>query len=139
MSVARPREESPGGCGGESAASLTVGQRRGARFILASTVADPRRVLFADNATPPDPEPPDMSRPIAFYWTEGRSGSGLTTPTPPRRSSRDPISAFRAHRRSFSRRAASSHHQSRSPNVFRDSPQNGPRHCGAAPRGTAGA
>ena len=58
-------------------------QRRRRVFILASTAGDPRHVLLADNATPPDPEPPDMSRPIAFYWTEGRSGSGLTTDASP--------------------------------------------------------
>ena len=60
-------------------------QRRRRVFIVAtSTGADPRGVLLADDVPAPPPDPPDIGRPIAFYWTEGRSGSGLTADaTPP--------------------------------------------------------
>lgn len=59
-------------------------QRRRRVFIVATSTGDPRDVLLADNASAPDRDPPDMTRPIAFYWTEGRSGNGLTSDaTPP--------------------------------------------------------
>lgn len=59
-------------------------QRRRRVFIVATTNGDPRDVLLADNVTPSARYPLDMTRPIAFYWTEGRSGNGLTTDaTPP--------------------------------------------------------
>ena len=59
-------------------------QRRRRVFIVATSTGDPRGVLLADNALAPDRDPLDMTRPIAFYWTEGRSGNGLTADaTPP--------------------------------------------------------
>ena len=59
-------------------------QRRRRVFIVATSAGDPRDVLLADNVPAPEREPPDMTRPIAFYWTEGRSGNGLTSDaTPP--------------------------------------------------------
>lgn len=59
-------------------------QRRRRVFIVATSTGDPREVLLADDASAPDHDPPDMTRPIAFYWTEGRSGNGLTSDaTPP--------------------------------------------------------
>ena len=59
-------------------------QRRRRVFIVASSTGDPRNVLLSDNAPAPDLDPPDMTRPIAFYWTEGKSGNGLTADaTPP--------------------------------------------------------
>ena len=59
-------------------------QRRRRVFIVATSAGDPRDVLLSDNASPPDRDPPDMARPIAFYWTEGKSGNGLTADaTPP--------------------------------------------------------
>ena len=56
-----------------------LAQRRRRVFIVASTVGDPRGVLLADDA--PNREWPtiDLARPTAFYWTEGRTGHGLTT------------------------------------------------------------
>ena len=55
-----------------------LAQRRRRVFIVASNAADPRDVLLADDA--PDPRWPaiDLGRPTAFYWTEGRTGHGLT-------------------------------------------------------------
>lgn len=55
-----------------------LAQRRRRVFIVASHVGDPRGVLLADDA--PDREWPaiDLDRPTAFYWTEGRTGHGLT-------------------------------------------------------------
>ena len=53
-------------------------QRRRRVFIVASDSADPRTVLLADDAPDQAFPPPDSTRPIAFYWTEGRTGSGLT-------------------------------------------------------------
>lgn len=59
-------------------------QRRRRVFIVATSTGDPRSVLLSDNAPAPDRDPPDMTRPIAFYWTEGKSGNGLTADaTPP--------------------------------------------------------
>ena len=53
-------------------------QRRRRVFIVASHSDDPRTVLLADDAPAQTFPPPDMAHPIAFYWTEGRTGSGLT-------------------------------------------------------------
>ena len=59
-------------------------QRRRRVFIVATSAGDPRDVLLSDNVPVPDRDPPEMTRPIAFYWTEGRSGNGLTSDaTPP--------------------------------------------------------
>lgn len=59
-------------------------QRRRRVFIVATSTGDPRDVLLAGNAPPPIRHPPDMTRPVAFYWTEGKSGNGLTSDaTPP--------------------------------------------------------
>ena len=59
-------------------------QRRRRVFIVATSTGDPRDVLLSDNALTPDRNPLDMTRPIAFYWTEGKSGNGLTADaTPP--------------------------------------------------------
>ena len=58
-------------------------QRRRRVFIVASQSFDPRDVLLADDAgarTWPDI---DMERPIGFYWTEGRTGHGLTADAVP--------------------------------------------------------
>ena len=58
-------------------------QRRRRVYIVASLDGDPRDVLLADDA--PDPSWPelDLARPIGFYWTEGRSGHGLTADAVP--------------------------------------------------------
>jgi len=53
-------------------------QRRQRVFLVAALEADPRGVLFADEAGPPDPEPALAERALAcgFYWTEGIRGLG---------------------------------------------------------------
>ena len=58
-------------------------QRRRRVYIVASLDGDPRDVLLADDA--PDRSWPalDLARPIGFYWTEGRSGHGLTADAVP--------------------------------------------------------
>ena len=53
-------------------------QRRRRVFIVASLWADPRSVLLADDAGARTWPSVDMTRPIGFYWTEGRTGHGLT-------------------------------------------------------------
>ncbi len=53
-------------------------QRRRRVYLIASRHLDPRAVLFADD-TPPWVDPrPTLDKPLGFYWTEGRSGIGLT-------------------------------------------------------------
>src|SRR5262249_23219565 len=39
---------------------------------------DPRTVLFADEAGPSKRIKPNLEAPLGFYWTEGRTGVGLT-------------------------------------------------------------
>jgi DNA (cytosine-5)-methyltransferase 1 len=53
-------------------------QRRRRVYFVASRVLDPRQVLFSDESEPLDTIEPELNRPIGFYWTEGRSGIGLT-------------------------------------------------------------
>ena len=53
-------------------------QRRRRVYMLASRHIDPRRILFADNKPFADPLSPSLQHPLGFYWTEGRSGIGLT-------------------------------------------------------------
>jgi DNA (cytosine-5)-methyltransferase 1 len=53
-------------------------QRRRRVYLIASRVVDPRRVLFADGGQPIPQNEPTLDRPLGFYWTEGRSGIGLT-------------------------------------------------------------
>ncbi len=53
-------------------------QRRRRVYIVACRDLDPRCVLFADEHPLPETPLPDVSRPIGFYWTEGKSGVGLT-------------------------------------------------------------
>lgn len=50
-------------------------QRRRRVLIVAALHADPRRVLFADEASPPDALPVS-GRACGFYWTEGIRGLG---------------------------------------------------------------
>ncbi len=52
--------------------------RRRRVYFVASRDIDPRGVLFADAASPSIPPKPDLKFPLGFYWTEGRSGLGLT-------------------------------------------------------------
>ena len=55
-----------------------LAQRRRRVYIVASQLGDPRNVLLADDAPNAAWPEPDANLPIGFYWTEGRSGKGLT-------------------------------------------------------------
>jgi DNA (cytosine-5)-methyltransferase 1 len=58
--------------------SFGLPQRRRRVYMVASRTLDPRSVLFADEAKAPTSVKPSLSMPLGFYWTEGRSGVGLT-------------------------------------------------------------
>ena len=58
-------------------------QRRRRVFIVASLEGDPRDVLLADDAPKTDWPAPNLSKPIGFFWTEGRTGHGLTADAVP--------------------------------------------------------
>jgi DNA (cytosine-5)-methyltransferase 1 len=51
-------------------------QRRERVFLLASIQHDPRPILFADDAGPPDDELNGGGQAFGFYWTEGTRGLG---------------------------------------------------------------
>lgn len=51
-------------------------QRRERVFLLASLESDPRSVLFADDAGPPDAGNAESPPACGFYWTEGTRGLG---------------------------------------------------------------
>ena len=54
-------------------------QRRRRVYLLASRDhLDPREVLFVDDEVPAETPTPGLEHPLGFYWTEGRSGVGLT-------------------------------------------------------------
>jgi DNA (cytosine-5)-methyltransferase 1 len=53
-------------------------QRRRRVYFVASLEMDPRTVLFADAGAVTLASKPDLTTPLGFYWTEGRSGIGLT-------------------------------------------------------------
>ena len=53
-------------------------QRRRRVYFVASRDVDPRMILFADESDRPALAKPDLSVPLGFYWTEGRSGVGIT-------------------------------------------------------------
>lgn len=53
-------------------------QRRRRFYFLAARNVDPGQTLLSDPGMSLPPERPDPARPIGFYWTEGRSGHGLT-------------------------------------------------------------
>ena len=58
-------------------------QRRRRVYIVASIDGDPRDVLLADDTAGRIWPVVDLGRPIGFYWTEGRSGHGLTSDAVP--------------------------------------------------------
>ena len=58
-------------------------QRRRRVFIVASLEGDPRDVLLADDAPKKNWPTLDLSKPIGFFWTEGRTGHGLTADAVP--------------------------------------------------------
>ena len=60
-----------------------LAQRRRRVFIVASQGGDPRRVLLSDDAPNRSWPGVDLGRPIAFFWTEGRSGHGITADAVP--------------------------------------------------------
>lgn len=64
-------------------ASFGLPQRRRRVYFVASTTLDPRTVLFADDAGPSEKQTAVITRPIGFYWTEGRSGIGLAVDSIP--------------------------------------------------------
>lgn len=53
-------------------------QRRRRVYFVASRDVDPRTILFADETDRPALPKPDLSVPLGFYWTEGKSGIGIT-------------------------------------------------------------
>ena len=53
-------------------------QRRRRVYFVATRDLDPRTVLFADESAAAAVPNADLTRPLGFYWTEGRSGLGLT-------------------------------------------------------------
>jgi DNA (cytosine-5)-methyltransferase 1 len=79
--------------------SFGLPQRRQRVLLLASKTEDPRAVLFADDAGPPEDLSETAARRVAcgFYWTEGirglgwavdavptlKGGSGIGIPSPP--------------------------------------------------------
>lgn len=52
--------------------------RRRRVYLVACRHDDPRRVLFADDARRPAAPVASLASPLGFYWTEGRSGVGIT-------------------------------------------------------------
>ncbi|MFN2376362.1 MAG: DNA cytosine methyltransferase, partial [Candidatus Binatia bacterium] len=60
-----------------------VPQRRERVYLLASLDADPRTVLFADEAGEPAALKPDPSLAFGFYWTEGNRGLGTAVDAVP--------------------------------------------------------
>lgn len=53
-------------------------QRRRRVYFVAGRDMDPRTVLFADETPVRISPKADLNNPLGFYWTEGRSGIGLT-------------------------------------------------------------
>lgn len=53
-------------------------QRRRRVYFVASRDVDPRMILFADETDLPTLPKPNLSVPLGFYWTEGKSGVGIT-------------------------------------------------------------
>ena len=58
-------------------------QRRRRVFIVASLDADPRDVLLVDDVPNRKWPTPELGKPIGFFWTEGRTGHGLTADAVP--------------------------------------------------------
>ena len=58
-------------------------QRRRRVYIVASLAGDPRDVLLSDDIPNQSWPRVDLARPIGFYWTEGRTGHGLTADAVP--------------------------------------------------------
>ncbi len=58
-------------------------QRRERVFLVAALEGDPRSVILADRATPPEPYPQPLSMACGFYWTEGTRGLGWAVDSVP--------------------------------------------------------
>ena len=58
--------------------NFELAQRRRRLYIVASRDEDPRDILLAEDADGVDLPAIDPGKPIGFFWTEGRSGHGLT-------------------------------------------------------------
>jgi DNA (cytosine-5)-methyltransferase 1 len=58
-------------------------QRRQRVFLLASTVSDPRGVLFTDDVGEREDPAPSRRRSYGFYWTEGLRGLGTAVDAVP--------------------------------------------------------
>lgn len=58
-------------------------QRRRRVYIVAALDGDPRNVLLADDTVGRIWPTVSLDRPVGFYWTEGRSGHGLTSDAVP--------------------------------------------------------
>lgn len=58
--------------------SFGLPQRRRRVYMVASRTIDPRTVLLADETKTCAPMNASLDMPLGFYWTEGRSGVGLT-------------------------------------------------------------
>lgn len=55
-------------------------QRRRRVFLIASRDLDPREVILSDDKVAPNERAAiNLALPVGFYWTEGRSGVGLTS------------------------------------------------------------
>lgn len=59
-------------------AGFGLPQRRRRVYLIATRTMDPRAVLFADEFGSTPQEKPTLNDPLGFYWTEGRTGIGLT-------------------------------------------------------------
>lgn len=59
-------------------AGFGLPQRRRRVYLVASRSVDPRGVLFADETATKEKVQPTCESPLGFYWTEGRSGLGIT-------------------------------------------------------------
>lgn len=60
-------------------AGFGLPQRRRRVYFVASRTLNPMEVLFgAEDGEPVAADSPSLDRPVGFYWTEGRSGVGLT-------------------------------------------------------------
>ena len=67
------------GLSGTRTMGFGLPQRRRRVYFVAAREIDPREVLFADeNIRVSEPIKPTLDNPLGFYWTEGRSGVGIT-------------------------------------------------------------
>lgn len=58
-------------------------QRRRRVYLAATRDLDPRSIVLSGSTTMRLERPTDLSKPVGFYWTEGRSGVGLTSDAVP--------------------------------------------------------